>query len=108
MSANRDQPGYFRERQVERTEVSATTSLLRDSSYTVEVTIRNVSRCGFMAECGEPLRIGSHVELEVPGIGKLPAQVRWQLGNRMGGMFLDPVSLAHCEWVAVKAEDLAG
>jgi hypothetical protein len=29
--------------------------------------------------------------------------VRWQIGARMGGMFLDPISLARCEWAAVKA-----
>ena len=108
MSTNRQQPGDFRERQVERTEVHATTSLLRDKNYTVEVSIRNVSQCGFMAECQEPLRIGSHVELEVPGTGRVRAQVRWQLGIRMGGMFLDPVSLERCEWVAVRREEGAG
>ena len=39
-----------------------------------------------MAECAEPVRIGSHVSLEVPGIGPGHAQVRWQLGGLMGGM----------------------
>ena len=53
-----------------------------------------------MAECAEPVRIGSYVSLDVPGIGPVQAQVRWQIGVRMGGMFLDPISLARCEWTA--------
>ena len=57
-----------------------------------------------MAECTEPVRIGSHVSLEVPGIGLVKAQVRWQLGGKMGGMFLDPISLSRCEWAAEPAE----
>jgi hypothetical protein len=28
------------------------------------------------------------------------AQVRWQVGGRMGGKFLDPISLLRCEWTA--------
>ena len=57
-----------------------------------------------MAECAEPVRIGSYVSLDVPGIGPVHAQVRWQIGARMGGMFLDPISLARCEWTAAKAD----
>jgi hypothetical protein len=57
-----------------------------------------------MAECAEPVRIGSYVTLDVPGIGPVQAQIRWQIGIRMGGMFLDPISLARCEWTAEKAE----
>ena len=57
-----------------------------------------------MAECAEPVMIGSYVSLEVPGIGPVKAQVRWQIGLKMGGMFLDPISLAQCEWIAEKAQ----
>jgi hypothetical protein len=70
----------------------------------VEVTVCDVSQCGFMAECGDPVQIGSYVSLDVPGIGTVRAQVRWQLGGKMGGMFLDPISLNRCEWTAVKAD----
>ena len=47
--------------------------------------------------------IGSYVALDVPGIGPVNAQVRWQIGIRVGGMFLDPISLTECEWTAKKA-----
>ena len=65
--------------------------------------IRNRSSAGFMAECAEPVRIGSYVTLELPGIGTVDAQVRWQIGHRLGGMFLDPITLARCEWDAESA-----
>jgi hypothetical protein len=77
---------------------------LRHQWYSVEVRIRDVSQCGFMAECGEAVAIGSNVSLDVPGIGPVHAQVRWQLGGKMGGLFLDPISLTQCEWTAVKTE----
>jgi hypothetical protein len=79
-------------------------SLNPDKLYAVEIKVRNVSSAGFMAECAEPVRIGSYVSFDIPGIGPVQAQVRWQIGASMGGMFLDPISLARCEWTAVKAE----
>jgi hypothetical protein len=72
--------------------------------YQIEVKVRDVSTCGFMAECAAPVPIGSYVSLEVPGVGPVHAQVRWQIGTSMGGMFLDPISLVRCEWTAVKAD----
>jgi hypothetical protein len=76
-------------------------------AYTIEVKVRDVSTRGFMAECDEAVEIGSHVTLDVAGIGPVSAQVRWQIGSCMGGMFLDPISLAECEWTAVRAESAA-
>jgi hypothetical protein len=74
------------------------------SWYAVEVNVCDLSSSGFMAECPQPVRIGGYVSLDVPGIGPVQAQVRWQLGGRMGGLFLDPISLSKCEWTAIKAE----
>jgi hypothetical protein len=84
--------------------VRSTTSLRSDNWYNVEVKVRDVSQAGFMAECSERIQIGSTVSLDVPGIGPVHAQVRWQIGGRMGGLFLDPISLTQCEWTAIKAE----
>ncbi|HEX8643829.1 MAG TPA: hypothetical protein VF702_07940 [Allosphingosinicella sp.] len=72
--------------------------------YVIAVKVRDVSTSGFMAECSVPVAIGSHVSLQVPGIGGVRAQVRWQIGTRMGGMFLDPISLDECEWTATRTE----
>ena len=97
-------PGFQR-RRVERVAVGGGAAKLSPHDlYAVEVKVENLSSAGFMAECAAPVRIGSYVTLDVPGIGPVQAQVRWQIGLKMGGMFLDPVSLARCEWTAEKAE----
>jgi len=96
-------PG-FKPRRAARVAIGGDANLSAPNLYAVEVSVRDLSTAGFMAECAEPVRIGSYVSLEIPGIGPVRAQVRWQIGARMGGMFLDPISLARCEWAAVKAE----
>lgn len=96
--------GTFKPRRTPRTRVAGCAQMRQPNWYSVEVRICDVSSAGFMAECPQPVRIGGYVSLDVPGIGPVNAQVRWQLGGRMGGQFLDPISLARCEWAAVKAE----
>ena len=91
------------DRRSERLPVASSTQL-RHQWYSVEVIICDVSQTGFMAECTDAVAIGSHVSLDVPGIGPVHAQVRWQIGGRMGGMFLDPISLTECAWTAVRSE----
>ncbi|HET9639952.1 MAG TPA: PilZ domain-containing protein [Allosphingosinicella sp.] len=94
----------YKPRRSGRTPVAGRTRLRAQSWYSIEVKVRDVSTTGFMAECSDPVRIGSYVSLDVPGVGSVNAQVRWQLGGRMGGQFLDPISLHRCEWTAVPAE----
>ena len=104
MTSDDQQPDYFKERRAPRIGVQSEAVLRHNVWYNIEVSIRNVSQCGFMAECAEPVTIGSYVSLDVPGVGPVNAQVRWQIGTRMGGMFLDPISLNRCEWTAVKSD----
>jgi len=92
----------FQERGGERVPIEGSTELRH--RYAIVIKVRDVSTRGFMAECAESVEIGSNVSLDIPGIGAVHAQVRWQIGSRMGGMFLDPISLQHCEWTAVRAE----
>ena len=95
-------PG-FKTRRAARVEVSAAEATLSPQDlYHVEVKVRNLSTAGFMAECAAPVRIGSYVTLDIPGISPVQAQVRWQIGLSMGGMFLDPISLKSCDWTAEK------
>ena len=104
-STDNDQQAGFQPRRAARVAVGeGAASLNPDNLYTVEIKVRDLSSAGFMAECAEPVRIGSYVSLDIPGIGPVQAQVRWQIGVRMGGMFLDPISLAQCEWTAVRAQ----
>jgi hypothetical protein len=101
-------PSQFKIRRTERKPVSGTADLRHQSLYSVKVRIRDVSTEGFMAECADPVRIGSYVSLDVPGIGAVHAQVRWQLGDKMGGQFVDPISLARCEWTATPVSSYDG
>lgn len=93
----------YKTRRAARYKVDEDASLTPHHLYKIEVNVRDVSSCGFMAECAEPVQIGSYVLLNVPGVGPVNAQVRWQIGVRMGGMFLDPISLCQCKWTATKA-----
>ena len=95
-------PG-FKSRRSTRVDISDVRLSLPQDLYNVEIKVQNVSPSGFMAECAAPVRIGSYVTLVIPGIGPVEAQVRWQIGSKMGGMFLDPISLGSCEWTAEKA-----
>ena len=92
----------LRARRAERLAVDGAANLRSQHWYEIEVKVRNVSTCGFMAECAEPVEIGSYVSLDVPGVGPIRAQVRWQLGVMMGGKFLDPISLVRCDWTAIR------
>ena len=104
MSIDGPTPSPYKPRRARRTPVSDTTQMRAQSVYSVEVRVCDVSAGGFMAECPEPVMIGSYVSLDVPGLGQVHAQVRWQLGARMGGMFLDPISLARCTWTAERKD----
>jgi hypothetical protein len=94
----------LRLRRTERHAVERMSNLRSQHWHEIEVKVRNVSTRGFMAECAAPVMIGSYVSLDVPGIGPVQAQVRWQLGMTMGGLFLDPIILARCDWMASEAE----
>lgn len=94
----------YKARRARRIPLHEQSSLTGHDIYKVEVRVRDLSPCGFMAECSGVLGIGSYVSLDVPGIGPVEAQVRWQIGGRMGGMFLDPINLVECEWAAEKTE----
>jgi hypothetical protein len=104
VSGGPDQGPPIRPRRATRLAVDQASSMRSQQWYQIEVNVRDVSSCGFMAECVAPVAIGSYVSLDVPGIGPVHAQVRWQLGVTMGGMFLDPISLNRCEWTAVPAD----
>lgn len=90
----------YRPRRSPRVALDAGTSLRSNSQTVVEVRVCDLSTSGFMAECMRPVLIGSYVSLDLPGIGPVHAQVRWQVGGKMGGKFLDPISLHRCDWMA--------
>jgi hypothetical protein len=108
-SAPPEEPGSeswiagYKPRQSERTALNTKTRLTQQNWYSVEVTLCDLSSTGFRALCDDNVTIGSYVMLDVPGLGQVRAQVRWQVWGKMGGQFLDPIRLSRCEWSAIKA-----
>lgn len=90
----------FLPRRSVRVKITGSTDLNGEGVEPVPVTVCDLSTAGFMAECLRPVLIGSYVALDLPGIGSVNAQVRWQLGGRLGAKFTEPVSLYHCDWMA--------
>ena len=96
-----DIEALFQRRRSERVDLEGpVTGLSRAEQPPVSARLRNLSSCGFMAECPVPIQIGSYVSLEIPGVGPVEAQVRWQMGARVGAMFSEPISLSGCAWTA--------
>jgi hypothetical protein len=92
----------FQPRRSRRVTLQEVTNLRSTDQRAVEIRVCDLSTSGFMAECMRPVLIGSYVSLDLPGIGPVNAQVRWQVGGRMGGKFLDPISLLRCEWTSAR------
>lgn len=59
-----------------------------DGCCELEGRIANMSNDGFMAECERKLPLGSVVAIDIPGKGKVRAEVRWAVGWRFGARFL--------------------
>ena len=58
------------------------------------MTITDVSSGGFRLTSEDVVPIGDHVFLRVPRYGDFPAQIRWALGDKAGGTFVEPVELS--------------
>ena len=72
---------------LERTDVTLRAKLTREGEAELDVRLRNLSQAGFMAECLLPLPPDTEVIVGIPGVGELPAQIRWSAGYRIGGIF---------------------
>jgi hypothetical protein len=94
-----DEAGAFRPRRGRRMTIGQQTQLRSTEQQAMDVTVCDLSTGGFMAHCMRPVLIGSYVSLDLPGIGPVHAQVRWQVGGRMGAKFLDPVGVHRCDWL---------
>jgi hypothetical protein len=82
------QPGSERRRRdLWRTDVTLRAALLRPGLADIPVRVRNLSSAGFMAESFEPLAPGERVVLSLSGVGPLSAEIRWNTGFWVGGMF---------------------
>lgn len=98
--AGEEQAG-FQPRRNQRVSLSERTQM-RANDSAVEIVVCDLSTSGFLAECLRPVLIGSYISLDLPGVGPVHAQVRWQVGNRLGAKFLDPISLHRCDWTMAR------
>lgn len=67
---------------------------LGNSDRWADVRVRNMSPGGLMAELDDPLAIGTAVELELRGVGRVAGQIAWQTEGRAGIAFdiaIDPL-----------------
>jgi len=60
----------------------------RHDGRAVPVKVRNFSDQGCRVETGEPFRIGERLQIAVPRMGNMKAQVRWALPGAAGTRFL--------------------
>lgn len=78
-------PGYITRE--DRATVDLPAILTPFAGSQIEARIRNISTGGFFAESARPIAIGSQILVFCPRFGRLPAQVRWALGTRLGAVF---------------------
>jgi hypothetical protein len=75
-----------------RVDVRRPAVLVDSEGHEASVIILDVSRGGFRLEVTEAPLVGELVTLRVERGEEFPAQIRWVLGNEVGGVFLDPVN----------------
>jgi hypothetical protein len=99
--ASGEEAADYLPRRNQRVTLNERTQMRADDSA-VEIVVSDLSTSGFLAQCLRPVLIGSYVSLDLPGVGPVHAQVRWQVGNRLGAKFLDPISLHRCDWTTAR------
>lgn len=85
------QPGEIKRGPRVSTDLKA--QLLRAGGEQIEVVVTDISKDGFKLSADRQLSIGERVELCIPKTGDVPAQIRWAIGDRAGGVFLAPLPL---------------
>ncbi len=98
-----DKKRYTR-REAKRLAIYERTRLHPNSWSSLEVQILDVSSDGLRAKCEATLKIRSWLSIEVPGIGPIAAEVRWQRGKQFGASFVRPIDLQFCSWTPSSQE----
>jgi hypothetical protein len=80
-------------RQAERSRLMLDGSLgASDAAEAIDVVVHDISAHGFLAQTAAKLPVGSEVWLELAGIGRVSAKVRWRGSSTMGCEFETPIS----------------
>ena len=73
----------------ERHPVALDAILHRSDGNSEPVKLTNLTDQGCRIEAEHDLDIGEHLEIAIPGVGKLKAQIRWALQDSAGAKFID-------------------
>ena len=91
-----------RPRDAERFAVAVSVRLKPEGSRVITVTSGDLSTTGLMAHVDRPVPLGCQVSVELPGIGDVPAKVRWTVGGRVGMRFGMPIDAEACRSAMVR------
>jgi len=81
-------------RQTERSRLMLDASLgAGDAGEAIDVVVHDISAHGFLAQASARLPVGSEVWLELAGVGRVTAKVRWRGSSTMGCEFVSPISV---------------
>lgn len=105
--ALRNMTDDLKARDAERFAVSVPVTLRPEGLRMVLVSVGDISATGFMARTDEPIALGAHVSVDLPGVGPTQARVRWTVGARVGARFAEPIDVAHCRAEMMKAAEPA-
>ena len=89
------QAAFSEDRRENRDEVHYRTRCTHADERTLQLLVVNVSPHGFMARCEASVADGDAMRITLPGIGTVPAVVRWALGGRIGCEFSRPIGLGN-------------
>lgn len=78
--------------------IDATLYLAGDEAATV--WIRNISAEGAMGSCDAVVETGQWVGVDIPGVGVIPANVRWCEHGEIGLQFRRPLDLERVAGIA--------
>lgn len=85
--------------------------------YERPILVVDVSVGGISCECDSIAKVGSQILVEIDGVGRIPALVRWSSGRRFGARFNGPLGVSEKQVIAklvrmslseARADDPAG
>lgn len=80
-------------RKPDRVRILLNTKLRVAGQADLDVSVRNISSKGFMAESDRDLPIGADAMLFLPGVGWTLASIRWSVGSKFGARFSESVNM---------------
>lgn len=92
----------YKDRVHPRCDLKLKTQLELDDGRAVDFQMSNISQSGFGGHSIEQAPIGSEVEVVLPTIGPLPAQVVWQIGTSIGARLSSELTVQQILAVALE------